>query len=260
MPEGHTIHAAARKHQRILVGNEVYVSSPQGRFQAEALKLNGTVCQTVEAYGKHLIYQFDNHLFLHIHLGLFGRIRLYEDPAADPRETVRVRLVSKSHAIDVSGPTICEIYSKAQVKRLISRIGPDPLRHDSNPEQVFTRISHSRTAIGKLLMDQSVISGIGNIYRTELLWRQSIHPNTPGKCLNRSQLRELWDDAVFLLEIGVKKNAIVTIKNPLIGNKRTKEKLNIFGKNLCPKCKNTVVQLSINGRKAFVCEKCQLLR
>ena len=257
MPEGHTIHAAARKHRPILVGHEVYVSSPQGRFRVEALRLSGSICRAVEAYGKHLVYEFGNTLFLHVHLGLFGRIRVHKSSAVNPRDTVRVRLIARTDAIDISGPTICEIFTKIQVDNLISRMGPDPLRSNSDPERVYSRICNSRSSIGKLLMDQSVISGIGNIYRTEILWRQFIHPNTPGKLLTTLQLQKLWEDSVYLLNIGVKRNAIVTVENVLAGNKKSREKLNIFGKSTCPRCKSSIVQLSINGRRAFVCEKCQ---
>ncbi len=259
MPEGHTIHSAARRHRRILVGYSICVSSPQGRFSKEALKLNGNICMGVEAYGKHLVYEFCNNEFLHVHLGLFGSIRVHEYPASDPRDTVRVRLAGNYHAIDIIGPTICEIYKKVEVEHLISRIGPDPLRDNVDPEQVFTRISKSRSSIGKLLMDQSVISGIGNIYRTEILWRQSIHPHTPGRELTRSQFQRLWYDIILLLNIGVKRNAIVTTEDQVNDYKKSKENLNVFAKSSCPRCDSDIVQIDINGRRAYFCDSCQTL-
>ena len=257
MPEGHVIHSAARKHRRILVGHLICVSSPQGRFHGEALKLSGNKCQAVEAYGKHLVYIFDNNNLLHIHLGLFGRIRLHKSTVVQPSDTVRVRLEGNRYSIDIIGPSICETFTHSELERLKAKIGPDPLRDDSDSIRVFNRISNSRTAIGKLIMDQSVIAGIGNIYRTEILWRQNIHPNTVGRLLTQSQLESIWNDAKFLLNIGVKKNSIVTTDDQISGSKKSKETLNIFGKISCPRCDANIVQLEINGRRAFVCERCQ---
>ena len=113
MPEGHTIHRAARDHDQILAGQQLTVSSPQGRFIDGAALLNGQLCLGVEAFGKHLIYRFENSEALHIHLGLFGRIRKRKLPLVDPRGVVRVRLVSGTHSIAVSYThlTLPTIYS-----------------------------------------------------------------------------------------------------------------------------------------------------
>ena len=90
MPEGHTIHRAARDQQRIFSGQELNVSSPQGRFAEGASLLNGQVCLSVEAFGKHLLYTFKNSFALHIHLGLFGRIKKHKLPLRDPQVTAGV--------------------------------------------------------------------------------------------------------------------------------------------------------------------------
>ena len=73
LPEGHTIHRAARDHNSLLAAQKLTVLSPQGRFTAGASRLTGRICINVEAFGKHLIYHFDNGEALHIHLGLLAR-------------------------------------------------------------------------------------------------------------------------------------------------------------------------------------------
>jgi formamidopyrimidine-DNA glycosylase len=70
MPEGHLIHAYARRQRRELGGSAVGVSSPQGRFAREAGLLDGRTLASVEAYGKHLIYDLGR--LLHVHLGMAG--------------------------------------------------------------------------------------------------------------------------------------------------------------------------------------------
>ncbi len=257
MPEGHTIHRAARGMHRALSEQSIAVTSPQGRFKGGASVLDCRACLAVEAYGKHIVISFEGDLWLHIHLGLFGRVVRHKLPLREPKGAVRVRLVSATHSVDINGPTICCNIDRTELDQLISRIGPDVLRNDADPLRAIERISKSRAPIGRLLMDQSVIAGIGNIYRTELLWRAGLHPDTQGKKIGRPALDALWLDAKHLLEIGVKRNAIITIDGSLAGRGRCGERVNIFGKKVCPKCGQDVQGIDIAGRRAFVCEVCQ---
>ena len=259
MPEGHTIHRAAQDHRRALSGQKLSVISPQGKFSEGASLLDLEFCETVEAIGKHLLYRFQNNRTLHIHLGLFGRIRKQALPLKPPKGAVRVRLISGTHFVDINGPTICEVLDQSGVNALFNRIGPDVLRPDSNPEISFQKIKRSSLPIGKLIMDQSIMAGIGNIYRTEILWRQAIHPEIPGKAISKHTFDRIWADAAYLLSIGVKRNSIVTVDAQLSTKKRTGEKYNIFGTEICPKCNGDVRRLEINKRKAFVCDTCQPL-
>lgn len=90
MPEGHTIHRAAKDQRLMLKGHILQVSSPQGRFLQSATEVDGQLCLSVEAYGKHLLYEFANGLCLHIHLGLFGKFKTHKRPAKEPVGAVRV--------------------------------------------------------------------------------------------------------------------------------------------------------------------------
>ncbi len=257
MPEGHTIHRAARDQRPMLAGKVLSVASPQGRFHEGAAHLDGQMCLAVEAYGKHLIYQFKNHMALHIHLGLFGRFRTAKLPAAEPKGEVRVRIMSDTHVVDINGPNTCEVLDKAQLIALTKRIGPDVLRKDANPDLAFTRISKSKTSIGQLLMDQSVVGGIGNIYRTEILWRQGVHPLTPGNQITREVFDQLWADSVHLLEIGVKNNSIITVDGVKKSRSKYGERVNIFNKPICPTCDGEIQKFEIAKRRAFMCKTCQ---
>ena len=257
MPEGHTIHRAARDHRELFAGGPLIVMSPQGRFCDGAKRIDGATCAHVEAYGKHLVYRFDNGQALHIHLGLFGRIRKRKLPLTDPRGAVRVRLVGTTHFVDINGPTICEVLDEHQLRALVDRLGPDVLRPDADPDRAFRRIGRSKAAIGRLIMNQSVIAGIGNIYRTEILWRQSIHPLIPGRKLAREDFDRIWQDSVRLLAIGVEKNAIITVDGAAPGRGRYRERVNIFGKTSCPRCQGAVQRFGLDNRKVYFCSVCQ---
>ena len=257
MPEGHTIHRAAIDHQKVLAGDKLTIESPQGRFAEGARHLSGKLCFAVEAFGKHLIYRFEAGDSLHIHLGLFGKIRKHKLPLRQPRGAVRVRLISDSHAIDINGPSICEVLNIEELKKLTLRVGPDVLRSDANPELAFKRIAKSKSSIGSLIMNQSVMAGIGNIYRTEILWRQAVHPETPGKNIDRQTFDRIWNDAKALLTLGVKYNAIITKRGASRFKSKYREDFNIFAKEACPDCRGEIRRLEINGRRAFACENCQ---
>lgn len=256
MPEGHTIHRAARDQRPGLVGRTLAVSSPQGRFAEGATRLDGHVCEAVEAYGKHLLYAFEHGLTLHIHLGLFGRIRLSEPPPGEPRGLVRVRLASEMLVVDINGPAACDLLEGPEVEALTARIGPDPLRSDADPDRAWARVRGSRAPIGLLLMDQAVMAGIGNIYRTELLWRQRIHPEQEGRTLDRADFGRLWADAKRLLQIGVERNAIVTRNEGRAPARTFKGRVNVFKKTTCPRCSGAVRAFEQAGRKVFACETC----
>jgi endonuclease-8 len=161
MPEGHTIHRAAIDHHKVLAGDKLTIQSPQGRFAEGSQHLSGKLCTAVEAFGKHLVYRFEAGDSLHIHLGLFGKIRKHKLPLKEPRGAVRVRLISGTHVIDINGPSICEVLNIEELTKLTARIGPDVLRSDANPDLAFKRIAKSKSSIGSLIMNQSVMAGIG---------------------------------------------------------------------------------------------------
>lgn len=257
MPEGHTIHREALDQQPMLVGQALAASSPQGRFLDGAARLDGQTCRAIDAFGKHLLYSFAGGDTLHLHLGLYGKFRATPRPAAEPRGAVRLRLESATHVVDVNGPNRCEILDPAGVAVLTARIGPDVLRTDADPDRAWRRIGASRTAIGTLIMDQSVMAGIGNIYRTEILWRQRLHPLSPGRLLARADFDRIWTDAAHLLRIGVEQRAIVTVDGATRSRHRYGARTNIFAKATCPRCGGPVLRFVLATRRAFVCEVCQ---
>ncbi len=242
----------------MLRGQVLAVSSPQGRFLEGAALIDGRRCASVEAYGKHLFYDFDGGDTLHVHLGLYGKFLKVKGPAAEPVGAVRLRLESATHVVDCNGPAACEVLDADGVARLKGRLGPDVLRDDADPERAWVKIARSKAPFGGLVMDQAVIAGLGNIYRTEILWRQGIHPETAGRALTHDQFDAFWTDSAALLRIGVEQRAIITIDGAARGNTRYGARTNIFKKDTCPRCEGEIRQLTIAARKVFCCDRCQV--
>src|SRR4051794_20478429 len=135
MPEGHTIARIVKDHTPLLVGQVVRVSSPQGRFEADAQRVDGCVLNSLESYGKHIFYWWSNGDVGHVHLGLFGKFRVSKGvEAPDPVGMVRMRMRTELATIDLSGPTDCTIGTREERDAIVARLGPDPLRRDAKPE------------------------------------------------------------------------------------------------------------------------------
>ncbi|MFK8115553.1 MAG: Fpg/Nei family DNA glycosylase [Rubripirellula sp.] len=261
MPEGHKLHRIAQDHAKSLVDRKVMVTSPQGRFRAGAKQLNGAKLVGVEAHGKHLFYCFSGEKTLHVHLGLYGKFRCHNNPAPDPRGAVRIRMVSQECTIDLNGPNQCELLSRNACAERIARIGADPLREDADVPACCETIRRSRARIGALLMNQQVIAGIGNIYRSEILHRLGIHPLLRGCDLTSQQVQEIWDTTVEMMRVGMKYNRIITkrrseVEVPL-SRLTADECLLVYKKEICQMCGSEIDSWDLGGRKVFVCPVCQ---
>ncbi|WP_417562675.1 Fpg/Nei family DNA glycosylase [Microbacterium sp.] len=126
---------------------------------------------------------------------------------------VRLRLLTELTCADLRGPTACELQTPDEMAATVARLGPDPLVGDpaEGEERFVQTVRRKPTPIGLLLMDQSVVSGIGNVYRAELLFRARQNPHTPGREVPGEIVRELWRDWVRLLSIGVETGQMMTM-------------------------------------------------
>lgn len=215
MPEGHTLHRLARLHQRRFAGAPVAVSSPQGRFTGGAALLDGHPVVEAFAAGKHLFVEFAGAAYLHVHLGLIGQFDITPLVAPDTVPpavgAVRVRLRNEGYVADLRGATLCETATAGDVEQVLGRLGPDPLRPGVDPAPAWARIAKSPRTIADLLMDQSVLAGVGNVYRSETLFRHRVDPFRPGREIRRATFDAIWRDLLLLMPIGVRLGQIVTM-------------------------------------------------
>jgi endonuclease-8 len=261
MPEGHTIHRLALDHRALFAGHVVSVSSPQGRFAAEAVRLDERVLLDVEAYGKHLFYDFGGGDLVHVHLGLFGGFTVHAPPPPAPKDTVRLRISGLQATVDLIGATECRLIDPSVRDAVVARLGPDPLRRDAKPDRAFAKLQRRRTPVGAALMDQSVVAGVGNVYRAEVLNVLGIHPLLPANELTKEQFDELWKLLVGWLRHGVKDRVIITVDPKVVGKPRSRirkgEALWVYKQDRCRRCGTEVRRWDLSGRWAYACETCQ---
>jgi formamidopyrimidine-DNA glycosylase len=259
MPEGHTVHRLARDLASRLRGQRLRAGSLQGRFAAGAAALDGRVLDETEAHGKHLWLWFGGDA-LHVHLGRFGRSRIHALPAPEPSGALRLRLAGRAHAWDLRGPTTCEILDGAGVEAVRARLGPDPLRGDGDSAEVAARLRRRRSGIGAALLDQSVIAGLGNIYRAELLLELGLHPERRADSLTDAEVAALWETSARWLRLGVRRNRIVipaddgAAATPGTGA----EGLRVYKQEVCGRCDAPVSSGTSAGRAIWWCPACQV--
>ena len=266
VPEGHTIHRIARDHSKLLVGREISVSSPQGRFADDARRVDGHVLERIEAYGKHLFYHWDQREIGHVHLGLFGKYKVARvapgDAAPEPRGAVRMRLATPEVVIDLAGPTACTIDPPGVRRTILARLGPDPLRRGSKPDAMIAKLARSSRGVGDLLMDQSIVAGVGNIFRAESLFVNGIHPLRPGSELDEAESIALWNTIQAMLRQGVKDNRIVTVPREESGVPRNRrisraDAFYVYKRRSCLRCGSQIERLDIANRTSYHCPICQ---
>lgn len=210
MPEGHTIHRIARDQTADLAGHPVRTDTVQERFSAAAASLDGATLERVEAWGKHLFQHWDGGRIVHVHLGLIGKFIRRASPPPPLVGQVRFRLVGPGRTWDLAGAMRCAIIEPDERSLIVAQLGPDPLRRRADPERMWAKVHRSSKPIGALLLDQTVIAGIGNVYRAELLYLIGVDPRRPGRELSRDEFDALWTEAVRQLRLGVRRNRIVT--------------------------------------------------
>jgi endonuclease-8 len=267
MPEGHTLHRLANDVWDAFGGRVVQASSPQGRFVEGAALLNGKVLRQTEAHGKHFLAEFDGAGWLHIHLGLIGKVDFGSAPVPEPVGAVRLRLQNATSYADLRGATVVEVITDGEREKLISRLGPDPLRDDADPELAWKRIHKSALPIGRLLMNQEVLSGVGNVYRAEVLFRAKLHPMTAGNVVKKREWQGMWDDLLALMKYGVETGRIDTVADDhtpeAMGRDPRRDdhggEVYVYRRQgqRCHVCDSVIRTEILEGRNLFWCPKCQ---
>jgi formamidopyrimidine-DNA glycosylase len=185
-----------------------------------------------------------------------------EEWPPEPVGQVRVRLLTPTAVADLRGPTVCEVDTPEQAQAQIDKLGPDPLVGDplANEERFVAGVRKRNVAIALLLMDQAVVSGIGNVYRAELLFRARQNPFTPGKELPEDVVRALWRDWVHLMGIGVETGQMLTMDDlsaedlaRAMASRDDRHWVYHRTGEPCRVCGTPIAMQELNGRKLYWC-------
>jgi endonuclease-8 len=203
MPEGDTIHKLAGALERWLVGRTLR----SGRLAAApALDLASRTVEDVAARGKHLLIRLQGGTVLRSHLGLHGSWHRYApgEPWRQPARAASIVLTTDDDVLVCFRAQEVELFDgdRPQAFELRRRLGPDLVSTTPAPAELATRARHFVAAdapVADLLLDQRVASGIGNVYKSEVLHLERVHPLTPLQGLDESSLGRLYATASRLL-------------------------------------------------------------
>uniref|UniRef100_A0A7S3FNN1 DNA-(apurinic or apyrimidinic site) lyase n=1 Tax=Chloropicon roscoffensis TaxID=1461544 RepID=A0A7S3FNN1_9CHLO len=268
MVEGHGVHRVAQRHRRLLLGKVFKATSPNGRFAQGAKLIDDRTLSRIEAIGKNLFYFWGdrgdggkNTTVVHIHFGMSGQFKTAGFGKLEATKNTRLELASESDDIvaHLSAMTVnhgdMEFYDKK-----VKALGQDPLREDADADLVWEAFKKSRKSVGALLMDQSVIAGLGNIYRAEVLFKAGLHPETPGASIDHETFTNVWQISKDFLRRGVETGSILTVEPQeakVLGPPWTRRY--IYNHSQCGRCGTRVKTWDMAGRTVYACVKCQPL-
>ena len=259
MPEGDTIHAAARRVGEALVGREIVsIETPQARHAKDRWpeRLAGRAVRSVDAKGKHLFVRFEGDLTVHSHLrmgGWWGVFRRGERWRRSPRRAWLVIRTPEHEVVQFDGPVL-ELMTDGRTRfdQRIASLGPDILADDFDPAHALRRLRSDdpTRGIGDALLDQRNVAGIGNMWKSEACWAARVSPWRRLANTTDEEVERILAAARPLMQASVER-----------GGRGLKRELNVFDRagRPCPRC-GTPIRRRGQGddnRTSYWCEGCQ---
>ncbi|MEM8946303.1 MAG: DNA-formamidopyrimidine glycosylase family protein [Planctomycetota bacterium] len=184
MPEGDTLYRIANRLRPVLAGQTIVdaqANPPRTGAMIDAESLVGNRVELVEATGKHLLITFDDRQVLHSHLGMTGSWHLYapDQRWRKPRHRAGVVLKTETHTAVNFSPKFLELVTEHTIARnaYLRRLGPDMMLTETDVAEVIPRMRRcGQLPIGEAVMNQTLVAGIGNIYKSESLFLAKLNP------------------------------------------------------------------------------------
>jgi len=272
MPEGDTIYRAAQALHRALAGRTVTRFEsvyPAVSRVADTYPVVGTTVELVSARGKHLLMHFSGGVTLHTHMRMSGSWHLYRPGVRwrRPARDMRV-LVGTADAIAVGFLVpVAELLTPSDLIRHteLRALGPDWLAPEFDRHEALRRMrARSRVAVADVLLDQRVAAGVGNVFKSEILFLAGIHPFAPVSSLGDAALERIVDIARAQLAANVLPPSRTLIR--VTGRKTTRSldpnrTLWVYGRGgkPCRKCGAIVhaKKTGLDARVTYWCPVCQ---
>lgn len=259
MPEGDTIYRAATRLRPIL--EQQPIERAQSSLAGiDASSLVGHITERVEARGKHLLFHLDDGRVLHSHMGMTGSWHIYRPGEAwlKPAHRASIELACPRHVVVCFTPKTLELLSPAGLRRhpYLHKLGPDLLGGPWRDEEVIRRFrTHDRTSIGEAIMNQTIVCGVGNVYKSEVLFLLRHHPLTPVGSLRDEQILEIVTTSRDLMQQNLSGYPRTT-RHSLDGRRKW-----LYGRSgePCFKCGTAVEMIRQGdlGRSTYFCPQCQ---
>lgn len=211
--------------------------------------------------GKYLLFYLDD-IILVSHLRMEGKYYIQNEDVKPTKHTHVVFNLNdgtKLWYLDTRKFGRFELYPLDTDLDTFKNLGPEPFSKGLNLKYVKEFVKNKNIPVKQLLLDQSFIAGIGNIYADEILFRASVNPKTKANRLKDDEIKRLISSTRLILK-GAIKSGGTTIRsfsslNHVTG--RFQQKLKVHTKEICSKCGSKIKVIRINGRSTYYCPKCQ---
>lgn len=265
MPELPEVETIKRELEKIIIGKKIVdVFVNNAKVIRESTKenfikeLKNIEIKKIIRKGKLLIFELSSGKFLTIHLKMSGQL-VYPGNNTKSRLTFKL---SDGKLLDFNDTRLfgeLKIVDDFKDLKFIQELGPEPF--DINIEQFRELIKNRKTKIKVLVMDQKIISGIGNLYANEALFKAKIDPRRPTNTLSNKEINLLFTKIKATLLKAIKYGgSSVDDYVRVSGNKGDYVKyLEVYGKakEKCVRCGKIIQRISLGGRGTFFCPNCQ---
>jgi len=254
MAEGPVVHYYSRQLSSVLQNKRVEIVFGPKKLKAAESSLQGAVVTGVEAHGKQFRIHISDGRILLVHLMMWGSWRIYRNGATwdKPLKNARLIMRTDSHEVVVFSAPIVKLLTQSEFlsEPRWSDLGPDPLREDFSEDEFSRRFDGCQDReIGAVIMDQQVVSGIGNILKSEILYRARVDPRRLVSKLSARERDNILHWTKKLMRTWLDE----------IPRGRKNSWIQVYRKSgqLCPDCRDTIQFFRQAKRITFACPTCQ---
>lgn len=269
MPELPEVETVRKTLKNFIIGKEIddicihYDKIINGDTKIFVETLKGQTIRDIDRIGKYLIFILDHDAFIS-HLRMEGKYNIVEALAPlNKHEHITFKFCDGAELRyhDTRKFGRIELADKVNYARHLplGKLGPEPWK--AEPNVVYNKLHKSILPVKTLLLDQSIMAGIGNIYANEICFRMKMHPETPGKRVSRKRTAELVDVSKVILDEAIAQGG--TTVHSFDANGVTglfQVQLQVHMQKECPVCHGEVTKEMVHGRGTYYCRTCQKAR
>jgi formamidopyrimidine-DNA glycosylase len=219
--------------------------------------LEGQKVETISRRGKFLVFRLTN-CYLLIHLRMSGDLRVEDSSLPTEKHDLTIWRLSDGRELRFHDPRrFGRVWLTAQPETVLGRLGPEPLEARFTADTLSRMVSERHRQLKPLLLDQTFLAGIGNIYADEALHRARLHPLRPSDSLTEGEVRRLWKGIRGALFAGLRHNG--TSIDWVYREGRHQFRLRAYGREgkPCPRCGAGIRRIKVAQRSSYFCPRCQ---
>ncbi len=228
-----------------------------------AKKIINVGIKKIKRRAKYIIFDFSNDYSVVIHLGMTGNLRVSKKIKYLKHDHIIFYLSSGNVLIynDVRRFGLIQIYKTKESYFLLDNNGPDPFEKEANADYLFSRINNSTASIKSILLNHKIISGIGNIYASEILFATNISPTRIGKKISYDECKNILIESKKILRKAIKAGG-TTLNDYFNAESKPgyfKIQLKVYGRDgeKCKSCNSNISKITQSNRSTYYCKESQ---